>query len=53
LRHLAGIARELGISRFEGDVLADNQPMLAVLRRSGMPMQQDKEGNVIHVTLSL
>lgn len=53
LRHLARIARELGMSRFEGDVLADNQPMLAVLRRSGLPMQQDKDGNVIHVTLSL
>jgi RimJ/RimL family protein N-acetyltransferase len=53
LRHLARIARDLGISRFEGDVLADNQPMLAVLRRSGLPMQQQKEGNVIHLTLFL
>ncbi len=53
LRHLAGIARELGISQFEGDVLADNQPMFAVLRQSGLPMQQHQEGNVIHVTLSL
>jgi RimJ/RimL family protein N-acetyltransferase len=53
LHHLAGIARELGISRFEGDVLADNQPMLAALRRSGLPMQQQQDGSVIHVTLSL
>jgi RimJ/RimL family protein N-acetyltransferase len=53
LRHLARIARDLGISRLEGDVLADNQPMLAVLRRSGLPMQQQKDGNVIHVILSL
>jgi RimJ/RimL family protein N-acetyltransferase len=53
LRHLAGIAKELGISQFEGDVLAENQPMLAVLRQSGLPMQQHREGNVIHVTLSL
>ena len=53
LRHLVGIARELGISQFEGDVLADNQPMFAVLRQSGLPMQQQQDGNVIHVTLSL
>jgi hypothetical protein len=43
----------LGISRFEGDVLAENQPMLAVLRQSGLPMEQQQEGNIIHVTLSL
>jgi GNAT superfamily N-acetyltransferase len=53
LRHLVGIAKELGLSRFEGEVLAENQPMLAVLRRSGLPMQQHQEGNIIHVTLSL
>ena len=53
LRHLAGIAREMGLSRFGAEVLAENQPMLAVFRRSGLPMQLRQEGNVIHVTLSL
>ena len=53
LRHLAGIARELGLSRFEGDVLAENEPMLASLRRSGLPMHLEREGNVVHVTLAL
>lgn len=53
LRHLTVIARELGLPRFEGEVLVENQPMLAVLRSSGLPMEQKQDGNVIHVTLSL
>jgi RimJ/RimL family protein N-acetyltransferase len=53
LRHLVRIARELGVSRFEADVLAQNQSMLTVFRRSGLPMRQHREGNVIHVMLSL
>src|SRR5262245_34489269 len=53
LQHLALIAREAGISRFDGEVLADNQPMLAVFRRSGLPMQLRRDRGVIHVTLSL
>jgi hypothetical protein len=27
--------------------------MFAVFRLSGLPMQQSREGNIIHVTLSL
>ena len=38
---------------FEADVLAENQPMLAVFRRSGLPMQLGRDGNVLHVTLAL
>jgi hypothetical protein len=53
LRHLVGIAREANLSRFEADVLAENQPMLNVFRRAGLPMAQRRDGNVIHVTLSL
>jgi RimJ/RimL family protein N-acetyltransferase len=53
LRHLVRIAQESGVSRFEADVLAQNQPMLTVFRRSGLPMRQQREGNVIHVMLSL
>jgi len=53
LKHLALIAREAGISRFDGEVLAENQPMLAVFRRSGLPMQLRRDGSVIHITLSL
>jgi RimJ/RimL family protein N-acetyltransferase len=53
LRHLVLIAREAGISRFDGEVLAENQPMLAVFRRSGLPMKLRRDGSTIHVTLSL
>jgi GNAT superfamily N-acetyltransferase len=53
LRHLVRVAREAGVSRFEADVLADNQPMLAVFRHSGLPMQLRQDGGVLHVTLSL
>jgi GNAT superfamily N-acetyltransferase len=53
LRHLARIGREMGIVQFEADVLAENQPMLSVFRRSGLPMRQRREGNVIHLILAL
>jgi RimJ/RimL family protein N-acetyltransferase len=53
LRHLTLLAKEAGLSRFEADVLAENQPMLNVFRRSGLPMAQRREGSVIHVTLAL
>jgi RimJ/RimL family protein N-acetyltransferase len=53
LRSLAELAREAGLVRFEADVLAENQPMLNVFRRTGMEMKQRREGNVMHVTLSL
>lgn len=53
LRSLSGLAREAGLERFEADVLADNQSMLNVFRRTGMKMEQRREGNVVHVTLAL
>jgi GNAT superfamily N-acetyltransferase len=53
LKHLAVIAREADISRFDGVVLAENQRMLAVFRGSGLPMQLRRDGSVIHVALGL
>jgi RimJ/RimL family protein N-acetyltransferase len=53
LRHLVRIAQESGVSRFEAEVLAENQPMLAVFRRSGLPMRLKRDGSALHVTLSL
>jgi GNAT superfamily N-acetyltransferase len=53
LGHLVQIARENGVSWLEADVLAENQPMLTVFRRSGLPVHQRSDGSVIHVTLSL
>ena len=53
LKHLIRIGREQGVQRFEADVLAQNHAMLAVFRRSGMPMKERPDGSVVHVTLSL
>ena len=53
LRHLARLGREVGLSRLEAEVLGENQAMLNVFRRSGMPLVQRREGNVVHVTLRL
>ena len=53
LRHLTILGREAGLSRLEADVLCENQAMLNVFRRSGLPLLQRREGNVIHVALAL
>ena len=53
LRHLLQIAQNSGVTRFEADVLAENQSMLAVLQRSGLPMKLGRDGGVLHVTLAL
>ncbi|MGZ5916596.1 MAG: GNAT family N-acetyltransferase [Methyloceanibacter sp.] len=53
LRHLKGLAVGAGVPKFEAEVLAHNHPMLAVFRRSGLPMRQSRDGNVVHLTLSL
>jgi RimJ/RimL family protein N-acetyltransferase len=53
LRHLTFLAQEAGLSQLEADVLAENQSMLNVFRRSGLPMTRRREGNTVHVTLSL
>ena len=53
LRHLADVARTRGVATFEADVLAENKSMLAVFAKSGLPMQQRREGGVVHVTLAL
>jgi len=53
LRHLAEIARRHGISRFDAEVLSRNSAMLRVFARSGLPMKQRREGDTVHVELSL
>jgi RimJ/RimL family protein N-acetyltransferase len=53
LQQLADIARSNGIVRFEADVLAENTPMLAVLRNSGLRMRTSHEEGVVHATLFL
>ena len=53
LYHLTQIARENGVAKFEADVLADNAPMLAVFRDSGLPKTTTHADGVLHVSLLL
>ena len=53
LQHLVRIGRANGISIFEADVLAQNQAMLAVFRKSGLPLKKRADGSIVHVKLSL
>jgi GNAT superfamily N-acetyltransferase len=53
LAHLIDCARQQGIVALEADVLSENRAMLSVFARSGLPMQQRRDGGVMHVTLSL
>ncbi len=53
LKHLVRIGRAQGLVRFEAEVLAQNQAMLSVFRRSGLPIDMRVEGNLVHVILSL
>jgi GNAT superfamily N-acetyltransferase len=53
LHHLAEIARRRGIVAFEADVLAGNRAMLGVFSHSGLAMRQRRDGDVVHITLSL
>jgi GNAT superfamily N-acetyltransferase len=53
LRHLAGIARTRGISGFRAGIIADNQKMLDVFSRSGLPMEIAPSGGMTEVRLKL
>ena len=52
-RQLADIARTNGVSQLEADVLAENTPMLNVLRHSGLPTRESHREGVVHATLFL
>lgn len=49
LRHLARIARTLGIDEFEADVLGDNRQMLEVFDHSGFKVTRTFASGVVHV----
>ena len=53
LRHLAIVAHSRGITTFEADVLSENKAMHAVFARTGWPMQTQRDGGSLHVTLAL
>lgn len=53
MRKLTTIAKGNGVQHFFAEVLASNRGMLKVFKRSGLPMEQQSEGEITHVTLSL
>jgi len=53
LRHLAGIAKEKGVTEFHAEVLPGNKGMLAVFSKSGFPVKQEFVEGLAHVTISL
>jgi RimJ/RimL family protein N-acetyltransferase len=53
LAAICGLARRQGIARLEADVLAENPAMLAVFRRSGLPMTTSSNAGVVHLVMEL
>ncbi len=53
LQCLVQVARKNGIARFEAHVLPTNAPMLSVLRRSGLPVEEREDDGIVTVTLTL
>ncbi len=49
LEHLARIAQQSGVARFQAEVMADNARMLEVFGDSGFVIKQALDGNVFHV----
>ncbi len=53
MEHLIAIARQQGLRQLVAEVLSENTPMLAVFRKSGLPMTTRREAGVVHATLAL
>ncbi|MGB8992418.1 MAG: bifunctional acetate--CoA ligase family protein/GNAT family N-acetyltransferase [Desulfobaccales bacterium] len=53
VERLIRIAREQGVKLLHGDVLAQNQPMLEMVKRLGFSLTKDVEGQTYRVTLAL
>jgi GNAT superfamily N-acetyltransferase len=51
LRHLVAIARGAGLAELIAEVLPDNEPMLKVFEKSGLPVSTKREPGVVHLTL--
>lgn len=53
MQHLVHVARQAGIKELVAEVLADNSSMMAVFKRSGLPLSAKQENGVLHVVLKL
>lgn len=52
-RRLASLARARGISTFEAEVLPENEKMLRVFARSGLPQTSRTDGSALHLAIAL
>ncbi len=53
VERITEIAREQGVKRLQGDVLAQNQPMLEMVKRLGFSLRKDIEGGTYRVEMAL
>src|SRR5262249_39642912 len=53
MRHLSNIARAAGLRALIAEVLPENIPMLQLFKTSGLELGTRREGQVVHVTISL
>jgi acetyltransferase len=53
LEEVIAIAREQGVKRLLGDVLAQNQPMLEMVKRLGFTLKKDPEGQTYRAEMIL
>ena len=53
MKHIAGIARQAGITEFTVELLPDNIPILKVFEKSGLPVEVRLDPEGVHVTLDL
>ena len=53
VERITEIAREQGVKLLTGDVLAQNQPMLEMVKRLGFVLRKDAEGGTFRVEMAL
>jgi len=53
VERITEVARELGVKLLHGDVLAQNQPMLDMVKRLGFSLRKDAEGGTYRVELAI
>jgi acetyltransferase len=53
VERITEVAREQGVKLLHGDVLAQNQPMLEMVKRLGFSMRKDAEGGTYRVEMTL
>jgi len=53
VERITEIARDQGVKRLQGDVLAQNQPMLEMVKRLGFSLRKDTEGGTYRVEIAL